>query len=184
VTALAVAFELGLFGAAVAGAWIVGAAALTTFIPSTRGTVLGLAATGPLIVVLLALRRSSWPPIARLRSEVDKHLLPLFRGCSWWQLAAVAVAAGLGEEVLFRGFVQGLCSVWWGDAAGVLAASVLFGLAHMITPTYAALAGLVGVYLGWLALASGGLWAPIVAHAVYDLIALAIWVQPWRPPEA
>jgi membrane protease YdiL (CAAX protease family) len=182
VTALAVAFELGLFATAVVAAWLAGRAALTAFTPSTYGTVLGLLATGPLIVVLLALRRSGWPPIVRLRREVDEHLLPLFRGCSWWQLAAVAVAAGLGEEVLFRGLLQGLFSEWWGPAAGVLGASVLFGLAHMITPTYAALAGLVGVYLGWLAIAGGGLWAPIVAHAAYDLIALVIWVRPARPP--
>jgi uncharacterized protein len=55
--------------------------------------------------------------------------------------------------------------------------AALFGVAHWLTPTYAVLAGLVGAYLGWTLAASGNLLVPIVAHGLYDLIALAVLVR-------
>jgi len=58
-----------------------------------------------------------------------------------------------------------------------LIASVLFGLFHPITPTYAALAAAIGLYLGWLWLACGNLLTPIVTHALYDFLALAYLVK-------
>jgi membrane protease YdiL (CAAX protease family) len=177
VTALAVAFELGLFAAAVVISRLLGRPSLTAFSPSGTGLLLGLAATLPLAVILLALRRSSWAPVARLRADADAHLLPLFRDCTLWQFAVIAAAAGLGEEMLFRGLLQGALTEFGGATVGLLGASVLFGLAHLITPTYALLAGIVGLYLGGLTIAGGGLWAPIVTHAVYDFVALAIWIR-------
>jgi membrane protease YdiL (CAAX protease family) len=51
----------------------------------------------------------------------------------------------------------------------------------MITPTYAVLAGAVGLYLGGLAIVGGGIWVPMVTHAAYDFIALAIWVRSTAP---
>jgi uncharacterized protein len=46
---------------------------------------------------------------------------------------------------------------------------------HWITRTYALLAALVGLYLGGLWLWTGNLLVPIVAHALYDFVAL-IWI--------
>ena len=184
---LALALELGLLAVALVAAWLVGRSALTAVSPTGIGLALGVAATLPLLLLLGILRRSSWAPVVHLRAEVDHHLLPVFKGCTWWQLAAIAAAAGLGEEVLFRGLLQGLLSEFGGLPMGLLGASALFGLAHMITPTYAVLAGVVGLYLGWLAMASDGLWIPIVAHAAYDLVALITWVRgadPKPPPSA
>jgi membrane protease YdiL (CAAX protease family) len=79
----------------------------------------------------------------------------------------------LCEELLFRGVFQaGLeqfsGSTWFALAAG----SLIFGLAHPITPAYVALAGLIGAYLGWLWIATDNLLPPIVAHGAYDFVAL------------
>jgi uncharacterized protein len=75
--------------------------------------------------------------------------------------------------VLFRGVVQTLLHQWTGSEwTSLLLAGLLFGLLHAITRTYVVLATLVGVYLGWLWLATGNLLAPITAHAVYDFGAL------------
>ena len=54
--------------------------------------------------------------------------------------------------------------------------SLLFGLAHALTRTYAVLATLVGFYLGFLFWLTGNLLAPILAHAVYDFVALVYLV--------
>ena len=64
------------------------------------------------------------------------------------------------------------------ELRGLLAASVLFGLAHPITPAYAVLAAMIGVYLGWLWLAfDKNLLVPITAHALYDFLALIYLVR-------
>jgi membrane protease YdiL (CAAX protease family) len=59
----------------------------------------------------------------------------------------------------------------------LLVASLIFGACHWITPAYAAVASLIGFYLGWLLLATGNLWTPIVAHAFYDFLALVYLVK-------
>ena len=62
----------------------------------------------------------------------------------------------------------------------VLVTSTLFGLAHLVTPTYAVLAGLIGIYFGVLAVVTDSLLVPIVAHALYDYAALTYLVGPFR----
>jgi membrane protease YdiL (CAAX protease family) len=48
----------------------------------------------------------------------------------------------------------------------------VFGLAHPISTTYAVLASLIGIYLGFLFVATDNLLVPIVTHAAYDFLAL------------
>jgi hypothetical protein len=88
------------------------------------------------------------------------------------QLALLAALAGIGEELLFRGVLQvGLARVL-PDAGALVAASALFGLVHFVSPAYVLLAGVVGLYLGGLFLFQGNLLVPIIAHALYDFVAL------------
>ena len=60
--------------------------------------------------------------------------------------------------------------------AGVLAA-VAFGLCHWLNWEYALVAGIIGLYFGWLFLITKNLLAPMVAHAAYDFIALCFLVR-------
>ncbi len=94
----------------------------------------------------------------------------------------MSLLAGVGEELFFRGVLQPELISWTGTLAGLIAASVVFGLLHAITPTYALLATAVGAYLGWLALASGNLLGPMIAHGVYDFFALAYLIRAGRAP--
>ena len=66
-----------------------------------------------------------------------------------------------------------------GRYVGLVAAAILFGLLHPLTPTYAVLAALIGLYLGWLRMATGNLFVPITTHAIYDFLVLAYLVK-WR----
>ena len=138
----------------------------------------GLLACMPLLVGLVAMTHVPWGPLARLDAFVRRHVVPLFAECRIWQIGLIALLAGVGEEALFRGVVQAGIGQYFGSPAWALAiASVLFGLAHLITPTYAVLAGLIGVYLGWLLLATGNLLTPIVAHAAYDFAAILYLIR-------
>jgi uncharacterized protein len=79
----------------------------------------------------------------------------------------ISVAAGIGEELLFRGAVQ---AEW-----GLVLSSILFGAMHISgtgTVAFGAWAAGAGFVLGGLATVTGGLFAPIVAHATYDAIAI------------
>lgn len=141
----------------------------------------GLLATLPLLLLLAVAVR--WPPrwFRELLRLMDETVVPMFRSCRWPELALIAILAGFGEELLFRGMVQGSIGTWiggqWGPTVGLLAASALFGLLHPITRTYAVLAGLIGLYLGSLLLLGHNLLVPITAHAVYDFGALLYLVK-------
>lgn len=137
----------------------------------------GVAATVPLVVGLLILRQVRFGPFRRLNSAVDEMLVPLFARCTMVQLAILSVLAGVGEELMFRGVLQPVLIGWMGVVIGVVLASTVFGLLHAVTVTYAVLATGVGAYLGWLAIASDNLLVPIIAHSLYDFVALAYLIQ-------
>jgi membrane protease YdiL (CAAX protease family) len=120
-------------------------------------------------------------PFQNLWRIVDELLVPLFRPANLPELALIALLAGFTEEALFRGVIQaavadtigGSEGMWTGLAIG----AVLFGLAHPITASYALLATLMGLYLGWLWIASGNLLVPITAHAMYDFLVFVYVVK-------
>jgi membrane protease YdiL (CAAX protease family) len=88
------------------------------------------------------------------------------------QLALVALLAGVGVELLFRGVIQSLLIHWTTPAAGLLLASLAFGAAHALSKLYFLLATLIGLCFGWVVLHYHDLVAPMVAHTVYDFVAL------------
>jgi membrane protease YdiL (CAAX protease family) len=108
-------------------------------------------------------------PLVRLQ-EVTRFLMLIFAPLSLAELAAISALAGLGEEIFFRGAMQ--------PALGWPAANLVFALCHVTRRSW-----LLGVWalvagggLAALAIATDGLLAPIVAHAVYDFAAL-IWLR-------
>ena len=174
---IAIVFEASLLLIALPVGWLLGAPALARLELTIEAALFGFGATLPLLVFGLLLSQRSWAPLRRIMQDLDASLLPLFRHCSTLELALIALAAGVGEEALFRGAIQGGVAHLATPTVGLVGASLLFGLAHLITRTYAALAALVGVYLGSLYLLSGNLLVPIVVHATYDFAALSYWIH-------
>ena len=175
--ALAVAAEGGLVLLALGlGRWI-GIAPFADLEWSWRGLAWGIGATAPLLLGLAWCLHTTAPPVVRLVRLVEQRLAPLFAGSGPVTIVLIAVAAGLGEEAFFRGVVQPALAAHIPIAIAVLLTGLLFGAAHWITPTYALLASIVGTYLGALFMLSGNLLAPVVAHALYDVVALAVLVR-------
>lgn len=145
---------------------------------TASGFAQGILATLPLVIGLLVLDR--WPlgPISGLKAMMQDSILPLFRECSIGELLMISIAAGVGEELLFRGVGQLGVERLGGPAwLAVAIASVLFGLGHPISTTYVVLAALIGAYFGILFVETGNLLAPMVAHATYDFVALVYLLQ-------
>jgi membrane protease YdiL (CAAX protease family) len=178
---LAIAFEagLGILGWALAW-WLEFPIASRLWLTADAAwrSILGLA---PMLGLLYVAMRSRWPPLVRLREQVQTLARELFGGARAWQLAAVAAAAGAGEELLFRGALQPLAARWMGAAAGLIAVSVLFGAMHAASTLYFVLATAVGLYLGWLAQCYDDLVAPMFVHAAYDWAALRLLTRAQQP---
>jgi membrane protease YdiL (CAAX protease family) len=176
----AVFFEAGICLFAAVLGWLLNVPALSRIHPTWTSLISGVLATGPLLFAMWWCSNSSLKPLQKLMNQVEESLVPVFLGASSGTLLLISVLAGLGEELLFRGVFQIGLAAWVGLPIALAATSTLFGLAHLITPTYAVLAGLIGVYFGVLAVATDSLFAPIVAHAFYDWVALMYLVSPRR----
>ena len=125
----------------------------------------------------------------------------------WWRLI-FEVVIGIGlltvvpEELLFRGVLQGSAVRMWGTLRGLVVASSLFGLWHVL-PTLSTAGGnsefakadatllgklalvagavlttaVAGAIFGWLRLRSGSIIAPMIAHLSTNGVALVVaWV--------
>ena len=140
---------------------------------SLRDLWLGILASLPLLALFFWLLHSSLPALERLGEFLEAHVRPLFETWALWQLAVISVLAGICEEVFFRSALQGTLARHIGTIPALAVASVIFGVFHLVTKTYALIATFIGAYLGVLWIVVGNLLAPIATHAVYDFVALA-----------
>ena len=141
----------------------------------------GIVATFPMLLFLAFAYRSTIPSFVRLRQIVDEILGRQLAACRWFDLAIVALLAGVSEEFLFRGVLESIFRRW-GVVFGVVACNVLFGICHAVTPGYGLLAGLFGCYFS---LTMGltqepNLVVPIVSHGLYDFVAFVVVANEWR----
>ena len=115
---------------------------------------------------------SSRAALRELRQQVESLIGEMFPAGSLAEFGLVALLAGVGEELLFRGVLQNVLSEWTTPVAGMLIASLLFAVAHALSKLYFMLALIIGLCFGWLVLQYNDLVAPIVAHSLYDFVAL------------
>ena len=82
------------------------------------------------------------------------------------------VAAPLGEEVFYRGFVfSGFAS--WGFWPAAAVSSAIFALSHLDASTLIPFT-LVGMTLCWLYWRSGSLWDAIAFHSMFNLLSFIL----------
>lgn len=180
--------EEALLVGAVVAIWTTGDRALSALAPADPATAawtwVGWGATVILCLFLIlqavAVARSE-ENLASVLKQLEKvtEFLPRTRRelYTFW---ALSVAAGVGEEIVFRGWAM----AWVGAvataglglgggaslAAAALGSSVVFGLAHTYQgPSGMVRTGAVGLLLAGLAVATGGLLAPMIVHTVMDV---------------
>ena len=94
---------------------------------------------------------------------------------------AVAIGAAFFEELFFRGLLQGVFTRRWGPCVGILAQAVCFGAAHyqigmslgegLFTFVSVSLGGVIFGFLRWRYQRLG---PSMVAHAVFNAVALVL----------
>ena len=118
----------------------------------------------------------SWPFATRFAAgrRLSERLAETLHGIPWWGMVVLSVAAGLAEEAVFRGCLWTLAEGVGGAWVALVATAVLFGAAHGLFMgrflAWSAFALATGLALGGVRLATGGVLAPVIAHALVDLV--------------
>jgi hypothetical protein len=83
----------------------------------------------------------------------------------------------LGEEIVWRGFVQGALQCRHGARAGVLLAAALYALAHIPvgSPLLVVVAFACGLVWSALRATTSSLLAPLIAHLLWDVVVLLLF---------
>jgi membrane protease YdiL (CAAX protease family) len=178
----AVFFEGALAPISLILGWVLGHNPLETFRWSLDAALWGAVATVPLMLLSLAMLR--WPigPGATFKQFCEKEVVARLENSSWSELALIALAISVGDEMLCRGVLQASLTEWFGVPGGLGLASMLFGLLQPISIPYMVMAGLLGLYLGVIWLVSGNLLTVMVTHALYEFAALSYLIRV-RPPD-
>jgi membrane protease YdiL (CAAX protease family) len=103
-------------------------------------------------------------------SETLRQLLPRTPG-ERLGFAGLSVIAGLGEEIVFRGYALPVVA----GLAGVVTAAILTSVAFGVLHAYQGILGVMrtaalGGLLAWGFVAAGSLWPVVAAHAILDIL--------------
>jgi membrane protease YdiL (CAAX protease family) len=186
----AVLFESALAGLALLLGWMLGPSAramvpefnLAELWPILAGILYGALAAVPILLVVELIRRIPWEPIRELERLTDDGMIKVLLQLRPTELIVISICAGIGEELLFRGWmmywlVEGATASASAPTpaalgAALIVSSIVFGLFHPITRLYVVLAALMGLYFGALLIYTENLLVPIAAHATYDAVQL------------
>jgi len=182
--ALAVCVGLAFIGGLLTGVPAAGSLNRSDILePATWAAALTI--TLPMFALLYLERRSRTVWLRELWHLSSELLGPVVVRVTFAELVVVSLFAGFGEELLFRGFLQS-----WLGGHGLLVAlivpNVLFGVLHWISRSYAVCSFCIGLYFSCLLdfADSVNLTALIIAHSLYDLVALLCLAQEMRQEDA
>jgi membrane protease YdiL (CAAX protease family) len=175
----ALLFYGAMLGAALLWSWLSGDALLYASPAAARAGVdwnrdvtAGAASAIAMILISQQLtRRTRWG------ERMGRFLGRLLGRLDWRRCLLLAVVSGIAEEALFRGALQ--------PRVGLVAASLIFGLAHFaplrdLLP-WTLLSIAAGFALGALFDATGNLVAPVVAHAGVNAVNLRFVSERYAP---
>lgn len=106
---------------------------------------------------------------------------PEFTLPSWWWIFAInnLIFTCVAEEVLFRGYIQGLLCKKLAPPMAIIIASVLFGLAHFAGgPLFIIIATLAGILYGLSYYWTKKITVAIVVHFAFNLLHLIFFTYP------
>ena len=175
-------FEAALILVAVVLGWVADINPFASIVFSETALAYGVLGTAPLFLMFLALEQVQGKSVVNIRKLLLNTLGPGLHRYHWSDLFILAAIAGVSEELLFRGVIQPWIESSWGITAGLIGSNIVFGMVHAVTPLYAVLAALVGIYLG-LSLDYGGdrnLLTPIIIHGFYDFLAFVALMRVYR----
>ncbi len=172
-----IALQWGL-AALVAVPWLLASRpldALGVALPAGRHTYIGAAITaaglGLLALQWRVIQRLDAQGLERLRGQLAGAAAVLPTNVAEHRaFRALAVTAGIAEELVYRGYLIWYLSDFIGTWPGAIAAAAAFGLCHFYQgPSGVAKTALAGLLAGALFIGAGSLLWPMILHAALDL---------------
>ncbi len=175
-------FEASLILVAIFLGWVANIDPFEHIYFSETALAYGVIGTLPLFLMFLSLEKLQGDSVVKIRKLLLNTLGPGLHSYHWSDLLILAAIAGISEELLFRGVIQPWIENSWGLTTGLIASNIVFGLVHAVTPLYAVLAALVGIYLGLSLDYSGdrNLLIPVIIHGFYDFLAFVALMRVYR----
>jgi membrane protease YdiL (CAAX protease family) len=175
-------FEGSLVVVALILGWITDIDPFANLFFSEAGMRDGLLDTLPLLIIFFVMQELPYLPLQQIRELLQKSLAKSLQRKHWPDFFVLACIAGFSEEALFRGFLQPWLEQSWNMTAGLITSNLIFALVHAITPLYALLAFLIGLYLSIFLDYHGerNLLIPIIIHTLYDFVIFIVIVQNYR----
>ncbi|HAA32794.1 MAG TPA: CPBP family intramembrane metalloprotease [Cyanobacteria bacterium UBA8553] len=109
------------------------------------------------------------------RQSADFYLQMVLKPLILPDIIWLGLLPGMSEELLFRGVMLPAIGL---NAIGLVATSLVFGILHLSGPQqwpYVVWASIIGLLLGYSALATDNLLVPIVAHVCTNLLSSYLW---------
>ncbi|MDJ0897582.1 MAG: CPBP family intramembrane metalloprotease [Xenococcus sp. MO_188.B8] len=149
----------------------IGSVELLPLIFDTNALVWGIGLAAGITIASSIIYRL-WPAY---RDSADIYLNMVIRPLLWPDLIWLGLLPGLSEELLFRGVMLPALGL---NLAAVIISSLLFGVLHLSGAgqwPYVVWATIVGFALGYVALITGNLLIPILAHIITNLVSSCLW---------
>jgi membrane protease YdiL (CAAX protease family) len=136
-----------------------------------RSAAVGLALFPPLLIVTLV---ANWL-VSGVQQLNQSDETSLFANMTPYHALLISLAAGFGEELTYRGVLQGWLSRRMPMALALVVQAAVFGLAHSGYGTWShvllpLLFGLVAGAVAW----GFGVWASITLHVLVDVYAFGV----------
>ncbi len=150
----------------------------------------GILLGGLMVLFILGLERLNLQWFETASQAGTQQAKELFQGASIGHILAISLAAGAGEELLFRGWLQGWLEMRFqgtGELAPWLAiflSSLAFGIVHPLSRGYIVLVFGLGILLGTTFYLTDNILVPIVGHAAYDAVMMARLLRELSPEES
>lgn len=136
-------------------------------------TLAEIAATSIALIGMALGSRRAFPKIWR---GLDRTTIELLGNSklkfATWAIISISILAGIGEEFLFRGFIQGWLEEQLPIALAILIPTALFALAHPHSKAYMAAVFVIGSIVGISFAITNSLLVAIASHIIFDIVAL------------
>lgn len=114
-------------------------------------------------------------PLLNLFPETYLDRLGNIMAAGGWMMFTSIVIAPIMEEILFRGILQDALMRKYGVFVGILIASAVFGIVHLI-PQQVVNAFMIGIVLGYIYYRTGALLPVILIHCINNAISYFTWM--------
>lgn len=124
------------------------------------------------IILASGLLYSVWE---NYRQSVDVYLDFVLKPLALPDVLWLGLLPGLSEEFLFRGIMLPGLGLGW---VALVLSSLIFGVLHISGVqqwSYAMWAAIIGLVLGYSAIATGNLFVPVLAHIITNFISSLVW---------